>query len=236
MAYNVQAANTVFEYIAKKIKTRQWTPGTKIETEEQLCKQLNVSRIAVRQAIEKLAAVSVLRKVQGSGTYVEEFENTSLLGLPFYAAGDDVMITILEFRRMFDSYNAELFIGKCTDEEVALLEQNYEEMKKSVDDKEKFHSCDNAFHEIIAKGTRNVIIMQISTLFTGLFAEHQMFLYDNVGPESGIYYHGMILDAIKNRNAELASIYSRMSIDCSIKALTEKVETKSPDKDALAAT
>ena len=230
MAYNVQAANSVFEYIAQNIKSRQWLPGMKIETEEQLCKQLNVSRIAVRQAIEKLSAFSVLRKVQGSGTYVEKFENTSLLGLPFYVAGSEVMITILEFRRMFDSYNTELFIKKCTDEEVELLEQNYEEMKKSFNDKEKFYSCDNAFHEIIARGTRNVIIMQISNLFTGLFVEHQMLLYDNVGPESGIYYHGMILDAIKSRNADLASIYSRMSIECSIKALAEKSGTKLPDK------
>lgn len=222
MAYIVQAANAVFDYIAQKIKTRQWLPGTKIETEEQLCKQLNVSRTAVRQAIEKMAAFSVLRKVQGSGTYVENFENTSLLGLPFYVTGKEVMITILEFRRMFDSYNAELFISKCTDEEVALLEKNYEDMKKAVDNKGKFHFYDNEFHEIIAKGTRNVIIMQISNLFTDLFTEHQLLLYDNVGPEKSIHYHGMILDSIKKRNAELASIYSRMSIETSLTFLSKK--------------
>lgn len=219
MAYIVQAANTVFSYIAGKIKTRQWPPGTKIATEEQLCEQLSVSRTAVRQAIEKLSAYSVLRKVQGSGTYVEDFEHTSLLGLPFYVTGAEVMITILEFRRMFDSYNAELFIGKCSDEEVALLERNYESMKAAQGDKGKFHFYDNEFHEIIAKGTRNVIIMQIANLFNDLFTEHQLLLYDNVGPEDAIYYHGMILDAIKDRNAELASIYCRMSIENSLKSL-----------------
>jgi GntR family transcriptional repressor for pyruvate dehydrogenase complex len=222
MAYIVQAANTVFNYIAGKIKARQWPPGTKIDTEEQLCKQLNVSRTAVRQAIEKLSAYSVLRKIQGSGTYVEDFERTSLLGLPFYLTGPDVMITILEFRRMFDSYNAELFIDKCSDEEVALLERNYENMKMALEDKGKFHFYDNEFHEIIAKGTRNVIIMQIANLFNDLFTEHQLQLYDNVGPEKAIYFHGMILDAIKTRNAELASIYSRMSIEHSLELMKGK--------------
>ncbi|MCE5256191.1 MAG: FCD domain-containing protein [Spirochaetaceae bacterium] len=223
MAYNVQAADLVFNYIAGKIKNREWLPGAKIETEEQLCRKLNVSRTAVRQAIEKLSAYSVLRKIQGSGTYVQRYEDTSLLGLPFYLTGKDVMVTILEFRLMFDSYNAELFIEKCTDKEVALLEENYRQMKESVGDKEKFRFLDNQFHGIIAKGTRNVIIMQIANLFNGLFEEHQLFLYDSVGPDKAIYFHGMILDAIKQKNAELAGIYSRMSIEYSLKQQEKKI-------------
>lgn len=228
MAYNVQAAELVFNYIADKIKNREWLPGAKIETEEQLCAKLNVSRTAVRQAIEKLSAYSILRKVQGSGTYVQRFEDTSLLGLPYYMNGENVMVTILEFRLMFDSYNAELFIDKCTDEEVCQLEDTYQRMKDSVGDKQKFHLCDNEFHAIIAKGTRNVIIKQLSSLFNGLFEEHQLYLYDNVGPDTAIYYHGMILDAIKQRNAELASIYSRMSIEYSLKQLEKKASPEKP--------
>ncbi|WP_312641484.1 FCD domain-containing protein [Hydrogenoanaerobacterium sp.] len=224
MAYSVQAANIVFNYIVQKIKTGEWLPGTKIETEVQLCEKLNVSRIAVRQALEKLSTLSVLRKVQGSGTYVEEFENATLLGLPYFATTRRTMITILEFRRMFDSYNAELFISKYTDEDLKLLEQNYEEMKKSVHDRKKFRYCDNEFHQIIAKGTRNAIIAQISNLFTGLLTEHQTVLYHNVGPEHAIQYHGMILDCIRDKNAELAAIYSRMHIENSLQKLLEKTD------------
>jgi len=224
MAYSVQAANIVFNYIVQKIKTGEWLPGTKIETEVQLCEKLNVSRIAVRQALEKLSTLSVLRKVQGSGTYVEEFENATLLGVPYFETTRRTMITILEFRRMFDSYNAELFISKYTDEDLKLLEQNYEEMKKSVHDRKKFRYCDNEFHQIIAKGTRNAIIAQISNLFTGLLTEHQTVLYHNVGPEHAIQYHGMILDCIRDKNAELAAIYSRMHIENSLQKLLEKTD------------
>lgn len=224
MAYSVQAANIVFDYIAGKIKSGEWTPGTKIETENQLCETLNVSRIAVRQALEKLSTLSVLRKVQGSGTYVEEFKNASLMGLQYFATTKQTMITVLEFRRMFDSYNAELFISKYTAEDLKLLEENYENMKQSLGDRNKFRYYDNQFHEIIAQGTQNPIIAQISNLFTGLLTEHQSVLYHNVGPEHAIEFHGMILQFIKEKNAELATIYARMHIENSLQKLLEKPE------------
>ncbi|HWS41501.1 MAG TPA: FCD domain-containing protein [Pseudoflavonifractor sp.] len=224
MPYSTQASNQVFEYITQKIKTRQWAPGTKIATEPQLCQEIGVSRSAVRQAIEKLSALRVLRKLQGSGTYVEEFEQTSLSGLLYYPVNRRTMKTVLEFRRMFDSYNTELFIQKCTPEDIVALQANYGEMCKSSSDHERFRYLDNEFHDLIAKGTRNPIIAQISDLLTDLLREHQSALYSNVGPEHAIQYHGMILNCIENRNAELAGIYARMHIDNSLHALEEKPE------------
>ena len=219
MAYSNNAADAVYNYIVDKIKDGEWLPGSKIATEAQLCKELDVSRIAVRQGIEKLAALSVLRKAQGSGTYVEHFEKSSILGLPFYANNKENVLSILEFRRMFDSYNAELFINKCTQAQIDELEQNYSCMKNSVDDMEKFRLLDNEFHSLIAKGTKNAIIMQISNLFTDVLSNHQTYLYQNVGPEHAIEYHGLILECIKQKNFELASIYSRIHIENSIKKL-----------------
>lgn len=224
MPYSTQATNQVFEYITHKIKTRQWVPGTKIATETQLCQELGVSRAAVRQAIEKLSALRVLRKLQGSGTYVEEFEQTSLSGLIYYPVTRHTMTTVLEFRRMFDSYSTELFIQKCTQEDIAKLRKNYSEMSEASSDHERFRYLDNEFHDLIAKGTRNPIISQISDLLTDLLREHQSALYSSVGPEHAIQYHGMILSCIEQGNAELAGIYARMHIDNSLHTLEETPE------------
>lgn len=224
MPYSVQAANMVFDYIVEHIKNNRWQPGARIETEAQLCEHLGVSRIAVRQAIEKLSALRVLRKVQGSGTYVESFENSSLMGLVYFPITRETMITVLEFRRMFDSYNTELFLGKCSDKEVDELALNFEEMKVAVGDLERFRTLDNQFHDLIARGTLNPIIIRISELLTDLLKAHQSALYNNIGPEHAIHYHAMILDCIKQRNAELAGIYARMHIENSLTILTQKPE------------
>jgi len=220
MAYSVQAATKVFDYITQKIKSREWLPGTKIATENQLCEQMDVSRIAVRQAVEKLSALMVLRKVQGSGTYVEEYENVSLQGLFYYPVDKNTMTTVLEFRRMFDSYNTELYIGRCTQDDVEKLEKNYNAMKMAVNDRGQFRYLDNEFHSLISRGTRNPIIIQVSNLLTDLLIEHQNALYHNVGPDHAIEYHGIILENIKVRNPELASIYARMHIENALKVLS----------------
>ena len=228
MSYSPQASSLAFDYITHKISTGQWVPGMKIDTEEQLCNNLNVSRIAVRQAIEKLSALSVLRKVQGSGTYVNSFEDASLLGLIYYPPTRQTMLTVLEFRRMFDSYNAELFVKNAQPEEREALDVNYRDMVKLRDVPEKFQVYESAFHHMIAVGTHNAVIQQISSMLTELLVWQQKLQYSNIGPDNSIEWHGKILDAIQSGNGELASLCTRIHIDNSIAYLKSKIE------DALA--
>lgn len=45
----------------------------KIASEPQLAKELNVSRVSVREAIEKMATLNILTKKQGKDTFVNDF-------------------------------------------------------------------------------------------------------------------------------------------------------------------
>ena len=222
MSYSAQASNLVFKDITEHISSGQWAPGMKIETEEQLCSRLGVSRIAVRQAIEKLSALSVLRKVQGSGTYVNSFKDASLLGMIYYPPTRETMRTVLEFRRMFDSYNAQLFVQYASPEELAELEENYRMMSSLRDEPKAFQEYESSFHYLIAAGTHNVIIQQISMMLTELLAWHQALQYDNIGPDNSIIWHGRILDAIREGDGELASLCTRIHIDKSIEYIERK--------------
>lgn len=215
--YINQASDMAYQYIVERIRTGIWKPGDKIATESQLVDMIGVSKVAVRQAIERLVTMSVLNKVQGSGTYVEQKENMSIMSASIFGLDDEFMMKILEFRRMFDSYNVELFIQRATMEEILELEHNYAQMAVAKDDMQRFHKLDQIFHDIVANGTRNPMIIQISKLFVDIFEDNQKLIYHNVGPESAIKYHGKMLEAIKERNAEVASIYARMSIEESIR-------------------
>lgn len=218
--YKRQASDIAYDYIVEKIRTGCWKPGDKIETEPQLCSAIEVSRVAVRQAIEKLVALSILKKIQGSGTYVEKIENMSIMSASVLKGNKEQTLSILEFRRMFDSYNVELFLKRCSYSEIADLEENYKNMVGAKDNMQEFRHLDQEFHNIIANGTRNMMIIQISNLLTDIFNENQTVLYHSVGPEDAIKYHGKILENIKERNSELASIYARMSIEQSIRCLS----------------
>ncbi|WP_040978539.1 GntR family transcriptional regulator [Oceanobacillus jeddahense] len=56
--------------ILQKIKSGEYMKGQLIETEQELAKQYNVSRVTVRQATNNLVAKGYLSRSQGSGTYV----------------------------------------------------------------------------------------------------------------------------------------------------------------------
>lgn len=58
------------DQLTKQISTMK--PGDKIPPERQLCKDYNVSRTTVRNAINKLCQKSMLVRIQGKGTFVAE--------------------------------------------------------------------------------------------------------------------------------------------------------------------
>lgn len=196
-----------------------WKPGYKISTEKELCEELDVSRIAVRQAIERLSTLNVLIKQQGSGTYVAEYQKLMFMPMPFYHINKDKALTILEFRKMFDSNNAQLFVEKSKDKDLYLLEENFKNMKAVINNPKKFRYYDNEFHTLIAKGTKNDIIIQISHLFNDMLVGLQMTIYSKADPASAIEQHEQIIESIRMKNADLASIYTKMHIEKSIEAL-----------------
>jgi len=224
--YINQASDMAYEYIIGQIRSGVWKPGDKIATESQLVERIGVSKVAIRQAIERLVAISVLDKIQGSGTYVEKKENMSIMSASIFGLDEEYMMKILEFRRMFDSYNIELFIQRATDEEISVLQRNYTELIAAKDDMQQFYKLDQLFHNIIANGTRNPMIIQISKTFMNIFEDNQKLNYYNAGPENAVKYHGKMLGAIKERNAEVASIYARMSIDESIRCIEANRKNK----------
>jgi DNA-binding GntR family transcriptional regulator len=60
----------MYSIIKEKIEKREWTAGSQIPTEDDLCKIYDVSKATVRMAIAELVRNGYLRKQQGKGTFV----------------------------------------------------------------------------------------------------------------------------------------------------------------------
>jgi len=57
-----------------KILLGEWGPGVLLPTEQQLCEQYNISRITVRNALDKLERNGLIERVQGRGSIVKKRE------------------------------------------------------------------------------------------------------------------------------------------------------------------
>jgi GntR family transcriptional regulator len=60
----------LYEIIKKKIENNEWEVGSRIPTEQELCKMFNVSRATVRTAILELTRLGFLKRQQGKGTFI----------------------------------------------------------------------------------------------------------------------------------------------------------------------
>ncbi len=218
-----RTSDKVLEKIQEKIFSGEWKPGQKIMSETKLSEELDVSRVSVREAIEKLATLNIVSKKQGGGTFVNELGPSVYLNslLPMLILDRDNYMDILEFRLITEPEAARLCAQRCSEALIGELESSYEKMKSYQNDMKKFTEEDLKFHTKISEGTQNSLIIKVNELLRSVLEYHQRTLYKSLGPEGGIHEHKFILDAIKNRDAELASIYARRHAQRTINQLKE---------------
>lgn len=74
----------VVEWIDKKIQSREFPPGSKIYSENELSEMFQLSRQTIRHAISVLEQKKLITRVKGSGTYINE-------NLPFHIKREKTM-------------------------------------------------------------------------------------------------------------------------------------------------
>ena len=72
----------LYEILKNKIESNEWTVGSLIPPEEELCKLFSVSRSTVRTAVLELVRQGYLKRHQGKGTFV--FRNVVSEGLSMF--------------------------------------------------------------------------------------------------------------------------------------------------------
>ncbi|WP_449369616.1 phosphonate metabolism transcriptional regulator PhnF [Thiomonas sp.] len=71
---------SIAERLTQDIARGEHPPGTRLPTEHSLAQRFGANRHTVRRALSSLAARGLVRMVQGSGTYVEDFAVDMALG------------------------------------------------------------------------------------------------------------------------------------------------------------
>src|SRR5690625_7364612 len=74
---------TVIQELSHRLDTHLYRPGERIPSEQELCREFNVSRTVVREAIASLRLTGRLVSQQGVGVFVADISNTDhLIDLP----------------------------------------------------------------------------------------------------------------------------------------------------------
>ncbi len=169
---------------------------------------MDVSRIAVRAALDKLSALRDCRKTTWGRdvSLGDRYKQWCEKYCSAYGTKGDGARRCAAFRLYFEPGNVVEFMRNYDPEIVAELSETYELMKQHVYDEEQFYLADLKSHTIIARGTKNPIVNSIDELLMGMLAASMDLIYSKMGPEFGLKYRGAILDAIVNQDTEMATL------------------------------
>ena len=191
----------VFEQLLSQITTGKWKPGEKIPSENELTSIMGVSRISVREAIQKLAAMDLVETYRGKGTFVKEFTTNNYLKslTPMLLMTPDDILFVVEYRRILAVGIIDLYTRNPPCRDIAFLTKTLDKMKQYYrTNLKKYTKYDLEFHMKLYEMTGNPFIIKISNLVYDILSAAMKEAVTERGAEEGIEFHSAMLEYIRN--------------------------------------
>ncbi|MFH2093818.1 MAG: FadR/GntR family transcriptional regulator [Pseudomonadota bacterium] len=203
-------SDQVFEQLKELIFRGKLKPGDQLMPERDMAFSMNVSRTTIRNAINRLVTMRLVKHKQGKGTFVAIPDPQK--GNPFATAmqaQDANIYDLLEVRMGLECIAASLAAQRANSTDIKDIEHNLFDMKKEVTAGNLGSRADISFHMAIAYATKNPLHIQVMKTFYDYLShgimESLQFLYEDPNNIQIILnQHKDILKAIKDRDPEAA--------------------------------
>lgn len=200
-------------------------PGQPISSESAFALELGVSRAVVREAFRSLAAVGIIEVGNGRRARVGGIDDTVLpLVLNHAVLTDQVSVQqIYDVRRAIELRTVALAALRRTPAEAAEILALTKNMERDFDVPEKVKESDIAFHEAIARASRNPLFALIVSAFR-VVTEKTWYIGWTSRPtdaerHANVLCHRRIAEAIERQDARGAEALMAEHFDNSVKAL-----------------
>lgn len=205
----------VFETLREAIISAVLKPGERL-MEIQMAEEMGVSRTPVREAIRKLELEGFVVMVPRKGAYVA--------GISIKDIAD-----VFEIRAAMEGLAAGLAAERITEEELEQLERILVKIGECVqnNDLEKLIEVDTEFHDTLYKACRNERLVQIvSNLREQIQRARTASLSTPGRSKYALEEHKKIVEAVSERNVELAQMLAREHIENAENAMLDVLNNK----------
>jgi GntR family transcriptional repressor for pyruvate dehydrogenase complex len=197
--------------IEEAIRQKKLLPGSKLPTEKELCGQFAVSRTALREALRRLSARGLIDIRKGSGMYITELKIEDAINSLhlFYDLrfNSDLILQIIEVRRLFEPEVARLAATNRREEDIRILEKNLHDLEKCNPDNTQLEvDLINRFHMNLSKATGNpIVIISLEPVYS-LLPRMRNLIYGNIEGEKDytVSYQRDLLDALRKKDTQKA--------------------------------
>jgi GntR family transcriptional regulator, transcriptional repressor for pyruvate dehydrogenase complex len=197
--------------VEEAIREKKLLPGQKMPSEKDLCAQFAVSRTALREALRRLSARGLIDIRKGSGMYITELKIEDAINSLhlFYDLrfNSDLILRIIEVRRLFEPEIARLAARNRTDDDIETLLGNQSDLQRCNPDNTQLEvDLINRFHMNLAKSTGNPIVIISMEPVYSLLPRMRNLIYGNVEGEKEytLKYQGELLQALEKKDSTKA--------------------------------
>jgi GntR family transcriptional repressor for pyruvate dehydrogenase complex len=204
-------------------------PGDRLPPERELIKQFGVSRPSLREALNSLVATGFLEVVQGNRTVVKSLVSSKIFEPLDHLLKEDsnTAFELIEVRKAIETWNAYFAAKRATPEDIAHLEEIIETMKNVLENGGHFPEKQDAdFHLAITLATHNKIQVHLMHTLHDMLKEWIRKYYHKLNETDLFNQHVEIMEAIKQKNSDLARAKIFQHLEYVESRLREGVESE----------
>lgn len=218
----VRAYERIVEQVEDALARGDLTPGQRLPSERELVAQFAVSRSTVREALRVLESNGVVRSRPGdpNGPEILPFSQSALRKqMVRLARVDELTLSeLIGFRMIMDGAAIQVASRLRTPEELDELEATLVAMRAAIDvDFDAFSQADLAFHELIARISRNSLIQTCNEVVRGVVLS---LISDKIAHAANsrtlmlesLHHHADVVDAIRTGNGHAAARLARQNM------------------------
>jgi len=203
----------LFEEMISRIQTGSWPVGMPIPSERTLMKEMEVSRIALREALSMLRSLGVLDTGHGRKSIVRTVGTellTRILPLVVSLETTSSYQQIFEIRLAIESPSAALAALRRTPEDLELLQKQADQYAQNVGAEagaNHYPKTDLEFHLQIARSTQNplfTVLLNVISRYVIAVQEQSFGSGVPIAWDRAKRAHFAILEAIRDRDPDRA--------------------------------
>jgi len=206
-------ADTVFKEIQSAIVEGNISPGSKI-SEPALAREFGISRGPLREALSRLEACNLIERTPNVGARVVSLTPQHL-------------VEIYLIRESLEGLAARMAAENMSDKEITELDELLEKHKKQIEQDQSYYQKEGEmdFHFRIVQGSKNshLIDMYSKDLYHLIRLYRYQFGMVSKRVPRAFIEHGQIVDAIHQRDGELAQFLMTRHISASRKNVEKMI-------------
>lgn len=201
----ISMTDEAVKQIRQELLSGKYKIGDRLETENELAKELKVGRSTVREALRMLKALGFIEIRQGKGAFVVKISEDSDEKIRDWFSRNKIKLTdFMEVRMSLEPLAVRLAAERADDEQIRKIDQilvafeNATATGNALD----LAASDEAFHSAIAEASKNTLLIMIDQSIAEFFREYRVRSFAvKENAKNALEPHRRIVKAIKERDA-----------------------------------